>query len=616
LLHRKQPASQAPASSGIVHKVRQAFGVEQDKIHTLDRLWHGLGLLQAGDTAAQEVFSQEATLPTHAATAVWQYYKGVAAALSNDQKTALHCWQQAKETSFAQPWLFDNLNALLFQQISELLDMGDTMSAANLALRSVSRPVANTAFGDLLIRALHRGAVAAAEQGDWAQAAVLWEGARQVLSNASSLGSPRTLLHNLALAYEAQERWLDAAGSWRAMLRTKPRKKAKNDDSDLSDTQWSWVRGRVIECYKRAGAISEAVVVFRQAIKAEPDDLDLRLQLSDALQANGQEQAALNELHRVLQINVEHTEAQIRMTSLHSIRGEWYAAEQLLRSILTRHPEREDARRQMARLLLTRGSQLHNMGNYPMAEKLFKEGQYFAPDDYLFPLNLARIAIDQRKLSRAHDLLEQTLELASDRPDAYLEVIDCWTVADKIAEVRTILQRATEAMQLTVEFFVDLGVLILSRKTVPSGSFDIFGGQRPTSAKAAKSEWTDLATESFERAVAARPDDPRVAAHIASETMTIKPELALCYIEIAAERMADDPSILMLYGLIQGLNNLVQDAKKTLSKAGRLARKQGNDMLAQQIEAMRQQVGSPFFRLALQVGPLLDDFDVDDEDLF
>src|SRR5207253_2828768 len=86
----------------------------------------------------------------------------------------------------------------------------------------------DAAAREALIQAVDRPAHAAAATGDWAQATALWERARQVASSGTGLGSPRPLLHNLALAYEAQERWLEAAEAWRAMLRTRPRRRSQS----------------------------------------------------------------------------------------------------------------------------------------------------------------------------------------------------------------------------------------------------------------------------------------------------------------------------------------------------------------------------------------------------
>ena len=70
-------------------------------------------------------------------------------------------------------------------------------------------------------------------------------------------------------------------------------------------------------------------------------------------------------------------------------------------------------------------------------------------------------------------------------------------------------------------------------------------------------------------------------------------------------------------GLVQGLNKHSREARDTLRRAAGLARRQGDVALAQQIESMRQDIDNPLLHLALRMGPLLGDDDLDDDfDLF
>jgi tetratricopeptide (TPR) repeat protein len=447
------------------------------------------------------------------------------------------------------------------------------------------------------------------------------------VSSSSGLGSPRPLLHNLALAYEAQEQWLEAAEAWRAMLRTRPRKSAAKDPekaaagraadaqpADLTEVQWAWVRKRVIECYKRAGAPGEAVTVFRQAIKADPDDLDLRLQLVDALLLNDQEQAAYNELQRILEIDPRHVEARLRLATLQSARREWLAAEATLRAVLAEHPEREDIRRQMAQLLLAHGLEQLQWGQLAPAARAFEEGRQFAPADHQFPLNLARVAIDQRKPERAKELIDQALELAGDQPLAYTQVVECWVVADKIDEVRAVLARAETALPATPDFYIGVGTLLLhhtNRLAFPNPF-----APPPPKPKAGDNVWVQLATEVLDRAVALKPDEPRLRLQIATELMQMRPDMALRYAEEGVRMLPDEPGALMLLGLLLGVNDRKREAKETLRRGARLARQQGNAELAQEIEGLRQQIDSPFLQYGLSLGSMFDDLDDDDDEFF
>ena len=626
----QDPGADLTALPGSTPAVRQALAPVQALLRgagdapprgdgPLERLWWGLGLVAAGDGAARDALADDRPLPSQQATAVRRYYQGVAAARAGDWDAALGDWQRASAEGLDRPWLRENLVAGTLQALAEPADLARATATAE---RALTLAAGRDVLGEAVARTLDRAAHVAAAAEDWARAATLWEEARQVVSAGADLGSPRPLLHNLALAYEAQERWVEAAEAWRAMLRTRPRKRGEEGVaggpsgpsglSGPSEAQWAWVRTRVIECYRNAGQPGEAVAVFRQAIKADPADLDLRLQLADALLANEQDQAAANELLRILQLDPHHADARLRLATLQSERGEWYAAEQTLRVLLARQPEREDVRRQVAQVLLQRGEHLHGAGRFPAAIEAFEEGQRLAPDDYRFPLDLARVAFDQRKGKQAREWLERALELGADRPDAWAQVIEAWAVEDQLDEARAVLARAEGALPPTPQFYVALAVLLLTRKAQPAPSLPGFFGPPTPPPRPVDNAWSQLALELLDRAVALRPGDVEVPAQIAAALVSLRPDLALRYAEAAGRLAPDDPQTLRLLGLALGLNDRQREAKETLRRAARLARLGGNAALAQEIDDLRRDIDNPMLGYLLRLGPLLGDLDLDD----
>lgn len=588
----------------------------------LRMLWYGLSLIGKGDGSARPALSQSKPLHAPQTAAVGRFYEGVAAAQQGDRASALKLWQHvyAEHRQYAPALAGHNLIALLLERLQADLNSGVPEAAADLARWASQVNLQHPALPPLLVQVLDRSARHAAAQGDWQQAAMLWEDARRIVSNSSSMGSPRPLLHNLAMAYEALDEWIAAAEMWRAMLRTRPRKtkaaaaeEAAADPLAYTDAQWAWIRKRVITCYKRAGEPGEAVKVFRQAIKADPNDLDMRIQLADALLANNQEQACLNELHRIVEIDPQHIEAHLRLAELHDAGGHWIAAERSLRIVLEQQPEREDVRRQIARLMLSRGHHLHNYGMLEAARRIFEEGQQFAPNDYEFPLNLARIAVDEGDTATAAPLLEQALQLAPDHPQAYIFVIDCWAVADRIDEAQEVLARAERLLTPTPEFYIDL-VRVLLMHSRPSSSLATPFGAPALPSDQLDGPWMTMATTALHKAIALRPDDARVRLQLAAELLPLNTEMAL---EQAAACVELDPTNAqgwMLLGILQGLHNRNREARTALREAAKLARQQGLHDLAAYAERLRSIVG-PGFVLSLQMEMMNMSYgdDVDDE---
>jgi tetratricopeptide (TPR) repeat protein len=590
-----------------------------DADQSVQMLWHGLGLLQAGDSAARSVLRDNHALSSLHVHAIRQFYQGVAAAQAGDMATAVDLWWEVYQARSVQPAMLEhNLTAGLIKVLQAHVDAGTSEEVADLAVQVAESPLSHAALNALLLAVLDQAAHAAASHANWQRAVKLWSLARGLVSGSTSLGSPRPLLHNLALAYEHLEHWRLAADMWRALLRARPRKARDDaeraaDPFDYTDEQWAWVRRRVITCYQNAGEPGEAVKVFRQAIKNDPEDLDLRIQLVDALLANDQEQAAFNQIDQVLLRNPRHIEANLRLANLYGAGGQWGAAERALRIVLDQQPEREDVRRQVARVMLMRGNYLHNVRMLDQAEQIFAEGQQFAPDDYQFPLNLARVAVDRRDLERAESLINQALELAGEYAPVYVAAIDCWAVAGDIERVRATIERAERVLGADVEFYAELAISLLQRSSAPPPfpSF-LFGGTPAPPPK--DDELTALAEDVLNRAVALRPDDPQLRFRLASELLNLDAELALQHAEAGVNLLPDEPSGLLLLGLLQGLTERDKEARATLRKTAKLARKRGDEFLAQQAEMLQQQIGSPMLRLSLQMGLELDDEMLDEMD--
>jgi hypothetical protein len=179
--------------------------------------------------------------------------------------------------------------------------------------------------------------------------------------------------------------------------------------------------------------------------------------------------------------------------------------------------------------------------------------------------------------------------------------------------VRATIERAERVLGADVEFYAELAISLLQRSSAPPPfpSF-LFGGTPAPPPK--DDELTALAEDVLNRAVALRPDDPQLRFRLASELLNLDAELALQHAEAGVNLLPDEPSGLLLLGLLQGLTERDKEARATLRKTAKLARKRGDEFLAQQAEMLQQQIGSPMLRLSLQMGLELDDEMLDEMD--
>lgn len=561
----------------------------------LGAFWRGLGQLAAGGRGARTALGDERPLPAQALHTLRRYYRAAAAAQAGDTAAALKGWQQLYQEGARPPLLEANLAALLHERLAALVAAGELAAAGDLALQWAEL-AGSPAFDELRLQALDRAAHTSAASGEWAAAADYWDAARQILAGAQGLGSPRPILHNLALAYERIEMWEEAADAWRALLRTRARKGGDQQDAQ----RWAWVRARIIECYRHAGRPDEAVAVFRQALKADPSDLDLRIQLADALYANDQERAAHNEILRILELDPDHPEALLRKATHLTERWQFDEAEQIARRIAERHPERADLRRSVAEIFLHHGREHSQYGHYEAAYQAFVEGERYAPDNPRFPLNQARMLGLMRRPVDTAALIERALSVGGESTETWSLAIETWAMADKLKEAMALIERFERERDPGAQDYVAVGMQLMTRALPPPPPM-LFGGLGPP-PKPVNTPWTALALELLEKAVDLSPDDKRIPMSIASMLMLPRPDLARPFAERAVQHDPDDPEALILLGLVLGLGDKSAEAKSTLQRASKLARSRGRPDLHEQAQEIRRVVGTPMLRMMLSAG--------------
>ncbi len=615
-------AKPLPPTAELVAALRRVCGLNPPEAQAVASLWSGLAQVAASDSAAATTLEELRRLPNLRLTVIGRAYRGVAAAQAGDQATALRLWQDVAKRNPEIVAVAANLAAATHARLAALRESGATAEAAELALQSHALGALNPAFSELRVQALDGGAQLAATSGDWTRAALLWESARQLVGETAGLGSPRPLLHNLALAYEALEQWEPAAESWRAMLRTRPRKQAADTGEGLSPAHWAWVRKRVVECYKLAGRPDEAVTIFRQMVKAEPNDLELRLQLADALLANEQLQAAQNEVQRILQIDGSYAEAQLRNAAMLSTQGYLAAAEGQLRQAVAQHPEREDLRRHLARLLQSHADKYMNQRNIATALKVLEEAQQLDPESPQIPLDLARISFDYGHDERARAFLERATALADNDPTVMAGVFRCWLIEEQIDEARAVVAHMEAGRTPSADTYLALGAVAILETTPPPklpGPFAALMQPEPPPPPAVDTVWTKLGRELLDKAIAQRPDDAKFVATVAMSLMAPRPDLALPYAEQSAKLAPDQPQALIVRALALALNERIREAKDQLGRAAALARRLKLPLIVEEAESMRREISSPLFRVLYQSRAFMRATGMDDDlldDLF
>ncbi|NJL04864.1 MAG: tetratricopeptide repeat protein [Chloroflexaceae bacterium] len=551
-----------------------------------------------------------------------QHYLGIAAwQIGNMSLASEHALAALELGPSAPERSYGLLHAVLPIALNELINRAAQVTQAyalSLALRAVAMPDLPLATALTLPPVLDHIAMLAMRERNWEQAIISWTAAHDIIKrNSPKLGSPRLILHNLALAHEAQathappngereQAWIATAEQWQALARTRPRSNAKPAPG-YDDAAWGWVRRRVVACYRNANRPHEAIKVYRQLVKAEPENLALRLEMVEAMLANDQYGTASNELVRLLQIDPDNIEALLLKTEIEvEYTRSWrtmFQYETLLH-LFALNPRDPDLRQRIMHLTFLKVDDLRSVRRNAEAYELLQAAQHFDPKNYTTIIFMAHVLIDTKAHHRVPPLLEQALALSDTDPRAYVQIIECWVLLNELDHARHIWQRALQHIEPEhrLPFHLDLGRVFAAHSAAAQRGMQhvVFG---PSFAPHAppNDELLEMARVAFATAFDADPDNPKLALQIAHDLLLIDPDLALGYARRAEQLAPHDITPLIIIGTILGLQEANREARQVLRQAEKLAREQGDAELAEQAAHIRQMIGTPMLRMSLQM---------------
>jgi tetratricopeptide (TPR) repeat protein len=617
-LAAEDQAALAPVAALLQGEPQAVLAAAPGRADLSAALWQGLAWLAQGEPArALERLSADKGRQLRAgAEQVRVFYRGLAALAAGQWRVALEEWTEAAQAAARAktpllPQWHEGLAQLRARRLAELQAAGQWAELLRQVQEALVLTPGDPALLQFQLAASHHLAAAAAGAGEWHRALTHWQRMRGVLEQDPNLGPLPPVLRNLAIAREALEQWDGAAEAWAALLRTLPRRKTKTGGQ--VEKERAWLRRRILDNYHRAGQPDQAIAYYKQAVKAAPEDLELRLELASALLANDQTIAARNELCRILEKDEKHPGAHQLLAEVHQARGEREEAEEALRRVVAVDPADEKTRHSLARLMLERGVEEFNRGQHRRAQQTYTEALALSPADFHLLALLADTELVLGRGKAAQDHLEAAL--ATGKPEAYARVFDCWMKHRRQTEARQLVALAEEAGAADAQFYLAAGAACLAYAPKPPPF--VFGSR--AKEKKIPTPQETWGREMLEKSLALSPDRSEALGRLVDVLGPLQPELALEYAGQLVALKPQEPRPLMTLGLLQAMAADPKAASATLGRAERLAREQGHKDLVREIAQVRRKVSDPFFGL---FGPLLARLgpeeleDFDEEDFF
>ena len=393
-------------------------------------LWQASIALKLGDMEqAQKTFialSQQKDLAANIQGMV-SYYLGLIALEQEQFEQAEARFNQLKQLKIAPYQHQKNIQALNHRQVLTARKAGH-FEQAMFWLNTLPK------VDPGLSRQLNQEvAYTLALKDNWAEALSHWQKAEELGEDS------RKLDINLALAYQKTELFYEAAERWRKVLRRRPRK-ADHPDA-LSDEQVSKLWQTVANNYAQAGDHEEAIKTYKNALKWNDSNLEIRLALVDALQVEGRWQAAENELNRILDKDPDNIKALILLAESHNDDYSPHRAKELWLRVLELEPNNPIAKQQfpwlIANYIGSRGWWLEVDERLNMVQ----EGLDIIPDSQILLILAGDISLDMPDLAQAKQYFNQAINLYPNDVQVHFGVMMTWLHHEKEKEFEQVLDR-------------------------------------------------------------------------------------------------------------------------------------------------------------------------------
>lgn len=571
---RRRPYALAPDAPPLWHAL---VALDNDQ-HELAAA--GLEQVLAGDTNPAE-------------KEMVHYYLGVLAVRREDWEQARRHWGQIRSAGLDTPYLQANLGEL-FHRLAEERLAGEDLKGALTAAEESNRFKSNDKRLDLLLSQVYqRLAHQAASVKQWKTALDHWESA--VAADRYSF----QLAYNLALAFERDEDYVAAGEMWREALRRRPRR-ADHPDA-IDDEQVARLWQRAADAYRRAGEYEEAIRVYRQAVKWNPDNIEARLALAEELLTDGRGQAAENELNRILERDPDNVPVLLRLGEVIAQGRSWWnrtAAVRYWERVLELQPHNAIARQLLVDHFQDLGESAESWGNYLYALEMYQKALTYQPDNSqtLAALGGCYFRTDEPALARDH--LDRALANAD--LDAYSAIIQVWIDAGDSEQAWQVMAQAEAVIT-----------------TIPS-EFYLY-----QAASCLRKGWSNLARPWLARAEEQAPPDVAMLITIGEmATMLGAVEIGREYLQKALAAGCQPGHTHLLSGILDAKDENMKSAEKHWKTAEKIARRTRDSDLAERIERARFIFVGPlslFGRMAMDLGldlplPLLDLFAAEDDD--
>ena len=499
--------------------------------------------------------------------------------LQNDPEnlqTALSHWRTAYQLGSRSETFVNNLALAYTLHIEGLIVHDDTTTALEYTQEAIQIFPEHTRLQDIQAHLLLRVGYNEAIKHNWQSALNYWDKVENAEGEVA-----RRLVANKAIAHEKLEAWGAAADSWREFARRRGRKEGAVNY--LSPDQVARLWSRISNLYMRVEREEDAITTLQTALKYDPDDLDMSIDLARRYAEAGRFEASQNQIDRVVKKHPQSAKAYAFKAEVADIapRGWGLINTEAIESwekVIDLNDDSFDAyaRQQLQQSYLEAFARLMNFSFNPSQPLSFaREKLDKFPDFHLFRADFAGALMN---VDSADEVIQEQIDLLDlTNEPALLHIMVLCHVFERDALAKTILQRADDLGAVTFDFYG-----LIAHNVLQEGL-------------------TDIGIAYFEEGQKHAPDDEK--------RQNLRLLQASTYVEVGMydegeavlkEMLAQDPDFgpaQLTYAMLYLNKGNSSRTKFYLSKAEKWAQAHNHSEMLQIIESMRFQLDNPLASL-------------------
>jgi len=568
-------------------------------------------------TQFTEVIEDKAITNAHKAIAY--DYLGRIAAGRDDQQQALSHWRKAYELGRRDPVLLENLVLFYVLELEAQITAGNYTDAHKLLGQVTAYDLYHPRLPAIKGHIMLKLGYDAALKGHWSTALDHWQGVQ------TDGNTARAAAANLGLAYEETGDYGLAADAWRDFVKRRSKKPGNPDY--LIPEQVGRLWSRVSQLYMQDDQLDEAVNTLQTALKHDPDNVEMNLQLARRLAEADRTEAAHNQVEHVLKMAPDYIEALVLRAELWEVaprRGyyNWggvFGIEQW-KDVLNAGDESYAglARQRLQELYYLQLN--HQMRFFAQkaqesAEDILVQFPDFHDIRALYIHILYALDASKTTIWQQVDLLDLTNE------DALHQVIDTVHIHEADEDAEVILQKAEAQQALSDDFYIGVAHCAIDRKQI------------------------DIAENYYQQALQRTKDDDSYNAVRVDQaqkyySQRMYDEATMILKAVLEKDSSFGPAHIGMAIIVHSVENNNRKAKRHLRKARSWAKKHNDTFALEQIEDLMFQIDNPMppmgdllsgldpnmvppemrrmlenmspDELAALLGGMMDDFDTDD----